>query len=65
MEIRYPEYHQVKCYSGTSMHLQTFLLTLRSTNTRALSRAVEDGGVGTTSMDQSRCGSLDGTRVRQ
>ena len=32
MEIRYPEYHQVKCYSSTSMRLQTFLLMLRSTN---------------------------------
>jgi len=34
MEIRYPAYHQVKCYNGTSVHLQTFLLTLRNTNTK-------------------------------
>ena len=32
MEIRYPEYHRVKRYNGTFVRLQTFLLTLRSTN---------------------------------
>ena len=32
---------------------------------RALSRAVVVSGVGTTSMAQSRCGSLDSTRVRK
>ena len=32
MQIQYPKYHWVKCYNGTSLRLQTFLLTLRFTN---------------------------------
>ena len=35
VEIRYPEYHRVKCYNGTFVRLWTFLLMLRSTNNKA------------------------------